>query len=197
MLNKKAIGIEWYALIIAFVVGIGIIIYSVVSVQIPKVGEYSLSMSKTFESKAIIPTVIDSFMELINKRSIKALDENKIFGLKTFCEDSYTGHIGDTQKLEGTDDDEKFGGLKDKDTKCIIDEPELRNHFSSIFNYEYNNFNPKKFSDFDLSNVNYRVSVQKENDAYLIKGETNDMVSTPITVEESFGKEKKIGDFYL
>ena len=68
MTDKKATGIEWYALAICgLIFGTVIILNSVFTVKIPEVGEHSLAMSKTFESRSTAPIIIDALMKKINE----------------------------------------------------------------------------------------------------------------------------------
>ena len=129
MLNKKSMGLHWDILLISLFISIGILYYSIASVDIPKVGEISLEMIKTLEKNSITPTIIERIMKWINEQTIKDLDENKIFDLRDYCEsEEYKGKIsGSKQTLNGG-----FMGLEGKDANCHINEDDLMEYFEIL-----------------------------------------------------------------
>ena len=128
MFNKKAAigGLEWDALLFATLVIIVASIYFVYSVDLPKVGEISLEMIKTLEKNSRITIIIEGFMKWINEKTIPILNGNKIFILKSYCEnEDYKQRIAVShQVLNGG-----FGAIEGKNANCHINEDDLMEYF--------------------------------------------------------------------
>ena len=100
MFNKKSMGLHWDVLLISLFVSIGILYYAIASVNIPKVGKISLETVKTLEKNDLIPSIIERVMKWINEMTIKDLDENKIFKLRSYCRSAeYKGRISGSKQL--------------------------------------------------------------------------------------------------
>ncbi|MEK0338154.1 MAG: hypothetical protein QQN41_12040, partial [Nitrosopumilus sp.] len=92
MKNKKALGLHWLILILAFIISLGIVMFSNIidSDKIPKVGEFSVGISKIMEKNSITPEIIGRIIEKINEVSVDDLKEIEILlvNYDSYCEDS-------------------------------------------------------------------------------------------------------------
>ena len=181
-------GLHWDVLLISLFVSIGILYYAIASVNIPKVGKISLETVKTLEKNDLIPSIIERVMKWINEMTIKDLDENKIFKLRSYCRSAeYKGRIsGSKQLLYGG-----FGRIEGNNSFCIIDEDDLKGFFETIFEAEYNEFKKEDFSTIDLSKTIYTSSIGKE-DKYFNIVNTSNGIDIPINIEK-----KQIGKFTM
>ncbi len=191
MFNKKAIGIEWDVLAIAFFIAVGIVTYSSYNVNIPKVGEIPLNTIQILEKNSRLPIIIEGFMKLINEKTTTAINENKIFKLRSYCEnEGYKGGLdGKSQALIGD-----FGPLEGRDANCYINEDDLRGYFSVMFEANYNSFRQKDLKDInlELTNTVYTSSVEKKDGKYHNTLNTSNGFDIPINIEKD-GKKTKIG----
>ena len=197
MFNKKAAigGLEWDALLFATLVIIVASIYFVYSVDLPKVGEISLEMIKTLEKNSRIPIIIEGFMKWINEKTIPILNGNKIFILKSYCEnEDYKQRIAVShQVLNGG-----FGAIEGKNANCHINEDDLMEYFEIVFEAEYNDFRLKDLGDInlDLSKTTYTSFVDKKNNDYFNIVSTSNGVEIPLKIKKDW-KEKQIGRFTM
>ena len=169
MLNKKAMGMHWYILIISFFISVGVIMYyEFIDSPIPKVGEYSAIMSKTLEKESIIPSLIERVMEDINKQStVRFNDHIEFLGLlDSDCNGTYENNLGWSSFLIPREaesiatltsgeliPEEELG----ESTYCHMDTIRAKNKFRIIFTNNYNYFRRHNtFSeDFDLFGLQY------------------------------------------
>lgn len=187
MFNKKSMGLHWDVLLISLFVSIGILYYAIASVNIPKVGKISLETVKTLEKNDIIPSIIERVMKWINEMTIKDLDGNKIFKLRSYCDEDYKQKIEkNKQRLNGG-----FMDLEGELSNCTIDEEQLKAFFETIFEAKYNNFKKEDFGTIDLSKTIYASSIGKE-DKYFNIVNTSNGIDVPINIEK-----KQIGKFNM
>jgi len=178
-MNKKAIGIQWDLLILAFLIGIGIVVYYSAIVPIPKVGKVSLNILKTFEENSRVPLIIEEIVKWSNEKTIEDLEENRIFNLKSYCGSGYEDRLIERtpkQTLYGV-----FGALENYNSNCIIDEDDIEQYFEVIFKAEAN-YISEGFGDTDLgiSNAEYTPFVEKEDGKYF--NTINTVIEIPINI---------------
>ena len=169
MLNKKAMGMHWYILIIAFFMSVGIIMYyEFIDSPIPKVGEYSVIIGKTLEKESIIPSLIERVMEDINKQStVRFNDHIEFLGLlDSDCNGNYENNLGwsgflipraaesiATLTSGELIPEEELG----ESTYCHMDTIGATNKFRRIFTNNYNYFRGHNTfnDDFNLAGLQY------------------------------------------
>jgi hypothetical protein len=189
MLNKKsATGIHWELLLFAFIIALGILFYSLAKYDFPKVGEYSTSIISTAEKYSRTYPLMEGFMGWINKNTHDLLDENKIFELRSFCEnDAYKERVREERQLLTGG----FGQLEGNNSFCVIDEDDLVNYFEMLFEGEYDDFKSQDLSNIglDLSDTIYTSSVKKEDDGNFNIVNASLGISIPVeTQDKEIGK---------
>jgi len=169
MLNKKAMGMHWYILIISFFISVGVIMYyEFIDSPIPKVGEYSVIIGKTLEKESIIPSLIERVMEDINKQSTVRFNDHIEFLdlLDSYCDEDYKDNLGWSgflipRESEGISEliseelipEEERG----QSTYCHMDTIGATNKFRRIFTNNYNYFRGHNTfnDDFNLAGLQY------------------------------------------
>jgi len=179
MKNKKAV-IHWDILLIAFLVSIGIIFFSgTLTSNVPKVGQYSISMTQAFEKNSNIPLIAATLMKQISRNSISNISSD-VFQLSN-CK-NYINY-----KLLNSENEICFN-------------KNLEGDFKAIFDKKYIEFQSKKLKDFDLdfSNTKYDFSINKENEKFFLNGKTENRFEIPINLIEDKGKTgKQIGKMFI
>jgi len=179
MFKKKAtVGFHWDALIISALVAFGIIFfYSSANASIPDIGKISDDLSiKLEESKSIFP-LIDSIMKILIIQSITDFSNQGIL-LESNCGNYLAYPI-----------------LNNNFDICVKEGYDPKNEFEQIFKNKYNNLEPKKFDNLDLSNVNYEFSVVDKDRKFFLKGISNERLEIPI-IQERNNKRQQIGKIF-
>tara|TARA_Y100000310_G_scaffold240050_1_gene243848 strand:+ start:205 stop:1311 length:1107 start_codon:yes stop_codon:yes gene_type:complete len=187
--NKKALGLKWIALAITIIMSIGAVLYLAAQYDIPQVGEYSFNMLRTFEKNSRVPVIIEDIAEGINENTIDNFDNNKVFGLRSYCENlSYKDKIKDANFIDANG---KLG-IPGKTRNCFVDEDDLMELFNETFEKTLNAF---YFGDLNLeiSNAEYVSYVEKETEYSNI---VNAIVEIPITMRD-YTDKKRIGKFSM
>lgn len=213
MRNKKAIGLHWDIAILAFLISVGILMYYISSMNIPKIGEFSLRAIQSLENSNNIPIAIDIIMKEIGKKTTDGFDTNPIFRLKSYCYDplnippqDYSPVIvsPDSLPMPTTYRDSLTGKTfsppawlsKRRNVKCLVNAEELGNYYWEAFDKKYRtDFSPKRVKNINLD-FNYWYSVEKDGTNFFMKAMTDNKLEVPIKYSE-FTREKQIGKFYL
>jgi hypothetical protein len=178
MLNKKAMGMHWYILIISFFISVGVIIYyEFIDSPIPKVGEYSTIMSNTLEKSSIIPSLIERVMEDINKQSTVRFNDHIEFLdlLDSYCDEDYKDNLGWSGFLIPREADIEIPEEeRGQSTYCHMDTIRAKNKFRIIFTNRYNYFvnplNTDFTEDFNLAGLQYDfTNPSEESGEFFIK----------------------------
>lgn len=193
MYNKKALsGLKWIFLLISFFISVGILYFQIFTANIPKIGEYSVGVIKSQEKRNNLPIIMERLLTDLNENTINEFDENRVFTLKSYCEEDYKQSL-----IDKTFNPPTWLSKRDN-VKCMIDESELIKYYEEAFEEDYNQFKSKDFSEIDLSfsDITYTSSVEKENDDFFNIVKTDDKFEFPINIRD--GREKKqVGKFYL
>jgi hypothetical protein len=202
MFNKKAFGIHWHILIISFIISIGIIMFSdVLKINLPVVGKYSVSISKTLEGTMNIPTILDRILKDVNDQSVRDLRDHENILLESF--EDYDDE--DYCNILETEDRDfriinlppEFEDYEDRyPVDCHVDENYLKNKFRSIFQTKYQYDVRKELGGLDLSRTSYVSKVEKENDEFVneVRIPSGDGLGIPIIPQ---GEREQIGGIIL
>jgi hypothetical protein len=173
MQNKKSMAMQWYFLLFAFVIGIGILLFfNLIFPSVPNVGEFPLMLQQKLEKTNSIPGVTESIMTQIGINSLTQLNEQGI--VKSNC-GTYLGY----ELLDNPD--------------CISGD--LKERFKTIFSQGYVKFKSEKFNRFsmDFSNIQYDISINDENGKFFFVGTTSNNLEMYITTE----KDKQVGKIFV
>lgn len=214
MRNKKAIGLHWDIAILAFLISVGILMYYISSMHIPKIGEFSLKVIKSLENSNNIPITIKVIMKEIGKKTTDQFGSNRVFTLKSYCYnplnipppyyspvpvsiDSLPKPTTYRESLTGkTFSPPSWLSSKRRNVKCLVDTAELGNYYWEAFDKKYrNDFSPKRVKNLNLD-FNYRYSVEKEDNKFFIKSITDNKLEVPIKFTEA-NREEQIGKAYF
>jgi hypothetical protein len=178
MINKKAMGMHWFILIMSFFISIGMIMfYQFIETDIPKVGEYSVIMGKTLEKESIIPSLIERVMEDINKQSTVRFNDHIEFLdlLDSYCDEDYKDNLGWSGFLIPREADIEIPEEeRGQSTYCHMDTIRAKNKFRIIFTNKYNYFvnplNTDFTEDFNLAGLQYDfTNPSEESGEFFIK----------------------------
>jgi len=190
MFNKKALGFEWYILIISFIVSMGILFFQSQTYEsLPRIGEYSIEISKSLDRGGVLPSIIGRLLSDVNKNTNESFDDNRIFKLNSYCEDADYA-----QSLVSKNFVPPEWLSKRNSVNCMVEESELMKYYEEAFEEQYNEFKSEDFSEIGLNflSIAYTSSVEKKTDTYLNIVKTDDKFDLPLQVNE-----EEVGSFYL
>ncbi|MBI2134974.1 hypothetical protein HYU09_03210 [Candidatus Woesearchaeota archaeon] len=140
--SKGSTGINWYALAIATIASIGIILfYYPVQASIPEVGEFPAKLAKSLEETRNKDQVISTMLERIFEQSLASVAGSGIFASNTKC-GSYLEYS--IIMMPGQD---------------CIGSFDLRQELINLFQESYSGLKKSKIGDIDFSNIDFDVSI--------------------------------------